>query len=220
MGEDIIAFTRTLSVAAVPLLFAITLHEVAHGWMARRFGDRTAEMLGRLTLNPLKHIDPVGTVLVPLLMLWLGGFIFGWAKPVPVNARALRNPRRDMIPIAAAGPLANVVMAIGWLLLYRLASGVGAGPASAWLMTMAGEGLKFNVLLASFNLLPIPPLDGARMLRGLGTEGFGRRLDAIEPYGLIIVVALLAFGFLDEILGPVFSAVQRVVLWLAGVKGN
>jgi Zn-dependent protease len=217
MPEDIVAFVRNLSVAAIPLLFAITLHEAAHGWMARRFGDRTAEMLGRLTLNPVKHIDPLGTVIIPLLMLWLGGFIFGWAKPVPINPRVLRNPRRDMIPIAAAGPLANVVMAIGWVLLYRLSVVAGWQDGFA---AMARQGIYFNVLLASFNLLPIPPLDGARMLRGVVAEGFGRRLDAIEPYGLIIVVALLAFGILDEILGPIFSAVQGVVLWVAGVKGS
>ncbi len=222
MPWDPYAFVRTLSMAAVPLLFAITLHEVAHGWMARRFGDRTAELLGRLSLNPLKHVDPVGTVIVPLLMLAMGGFIFGWAKPVPVNARALRDPRRNMIPIAAAGPAANVLMAFGWVLLFRLADGLGQLPDGVveFLQEMCGKGLFFNILLAVFNLLPIPPLDGARMLRGVVPETAGRRLDAIEPYGLIIVLALLALGILDRVLGPLFYAVQDFVLWAAGVKGN
>lgn len=216
------AFVRTLSVSIIPLLFAITLHEVAHGWMARRFGDRTAELLGRLSLNPLKHVDPLGTVIVPLVMLAMGGFIFGWAKPVPVNARALRDPRRNMIPIAAAGPAANLLMAIAWVLLFRLVDLPLRWPEglSLFVREMCSKGLFFNTLLAVFNLLPIPPLDGARMLRGLVPETLGRRLDAIEPYGLIIVLALLALGILDQILGPLFLAVQDVVLWAGGVKGR
>jgi Zn-dependent protease len=209
-------------VSIIPLLFAITLHEVAHGWMARRFGDRTAELLGRLSLNPLKHVDPLGTVIVPLVMLAMGGFIFGWAKPVPVNARALRDPRRNMIPIAAAGPAANLLMAIAWVLLFRLVDLPLRWPEglSLFVREMCSKGLFFNTLLAVFNLLPIPPLDGARMLRGLVPETLGRRLDAIEPYGLIIVLALLALGILDQILGPLFLAVQDVVLWAGGVKGR
>jgi Zn-dependent protease len=222
MPPDPYAFVRTLSVSIIPLLFAITLHEVAHGWMARRFGDRTAELLGRLSLNPLKHVDPLGTVIVPLVMLAMGGFIFGWAKPVPVNARALRDPRRNMIPIAAAGPAANLLMAIAWVLLFRLVDLPLRWPEglSLFVREMCSKGLFFNTLLAVFNLLPIPPLDGARMLRGLVPETLGRRLDAIEPYGLIIVLALLALGILDQILGPLFLAVQDVVLWAGGVKGR
>lgn len=221
MDSDPIAFIRVLSVAAIPLLFAITLHEVAHGWVARYFGDRTAEMLGRLTLNPLRHIDPVGTVVVPLLMLWMGGFIFGWAKPVPVNTRALRDPRRNMIAVAAAGPAANLLMAIGWVLLFRLVTSLPAVPqgVGAFTMEMCGKGLFFNTLLAVFNLLPIPPLDGGRVLRGLVPESLGRKLDGIEPYGLIIVLGLLVLGFLGRILGPLFNVAQEVVLWLAGVRG-
>lgn len=222
MPWDPYAFIRTLSVAAIPLLFAITLHEAAHGWTARHFGDRTAELLGRLSLNPLRHVDPVGTVIVPLLMLAMGGFIFGWAKPVPVDFRNLRDPRRDMIPIAAAGPLANIAMAFGWVLLFRLMEALEPGPAGiqAFVREMCSKGLFFNILLAVFNLLPIPPLDGARMLRGLMPESVGRRLDSLEPYGLIIVVALLAIGVLDRILGPLFVAVQDLVLWAAGMKGG
>jgi Zn-dependent protease len=222
MLPDPAALIRTLAVSAIPLLFAITLHEAAHGWMARRFGDRTAEMLGRLSLNPVRHIDPVGTVVVPLVMLMLGGFIFGWAKPVPINPRALRDPRRDMILIAAAGPLANIAMAITWVLLFRLLEPfvTAWGGAGVFLGSICAKGLFFNVLLAVFNLLPIPPLDGARMLRGLLPPALGQRLDSLEPYGLIIVVALLAIGVLDDILGPLFIAVQQFVLWASGIKGG
>lgn len=214
------SFVRVLSVALIPVLFGITVHEVAHGWMARRFGDRTAELLGRLTLNPLRHVDPVGTVVVPLVLLVLGGFIFGWAKPVPVNPRSLRNPKRNMIAVAAAGPAANFLMALAWVLVFRIAESLQLpGGASAFLMRMAGIGLTFNALLLTFNLLPVPPLDGGRVLRGLVPETIGRRLDALEPWGLIIVFALLAAGVLNRILGPILIVVEDAVLILAGVEG-
>ncbi|MDH3512401.1 MAG: site-2 protease family protein [Gammaproteobacteria bacterium] len=199
---------RLLSVAAIPILFGITVHEVAHGWMARLFGDRTAEMLGRLTLNPIKHIDPVGTVIVPLLMLWFSGFLFGWAKPVPIGAGNLRNPKRDMVAVALAGPGANLLMALGWALLYKLIALLGGplGGGGIFFLQMARIGVFFNLLLMIFNLLPIPPLDGGRVLRGLVPETVGRRLDALERYGLIIVVGLLVFG----LLGPVIFFVRRI----------
>jgi Zn-dependent protease len=199
---------RLLSVAAIPILFGITVHEAAHGWMARLFGDRTAEMLGRLTLNPIKHIDPVGTVIVPLLMLWFSGFLFGWAKPVPISARNLRNPKRDMVAVALAGPGANLLMALGWALIYHLIAGLAGstGSGAMFFLQMARIGVFFNLLLMIFNLLPIPPLDGGRVLRGLVPESIGNRLDALERYGLIIVVGLLVFG----LLGPVIFFVRRI----------
>ena len=199
---------RLLSVAAIPILFGITVHEAAHGWMARLFGDRTAEMLGRLTLNPIKHIDPVGTVIVPLLMLWFSGFLFGWAKPVPISARNLRNPKRDMVAVALAGPAANLLMALGWALIYQLIAGLAGstGSGAMFFLQMARIGVFFNLLLMIFNLLPIPPLDGGRVLRGLVPESIGNRLDALERYGLIIVVGLLVFG----LLGPVIFFVRRI----------
>lgn len=217
---DLSSFIRVFSVAFIPVLFGITVHEVAHGWMARQFGDRTAELLGRLTLNPVRHIDPVGTVLVPLLLLLLGGFVFGWARPVPVNPRSLRNPKRNMIAVAAAGPAANFLMAVGWVLIFRISEGLELpGGASAFLVRMAAIGLTFNALLLTFNLLPVPPLDGGRVLRGLVPEAFGRRLDALEPWGLIIVFALLASGVLNRILGPLLVVVENAVLALVGVEG-
>jgi len=201
-------FVQIISIAAIPILFAITVHEVAHGWMAKNYGDRTAEMLGRLTLNPIKHIDPVGTVLVPLLMVWIGGFIFGWAKPVPVSPRNLRNPKRDMVPVALAGPGANLLMAIIWAALlkgFEYAQPM-LGGAAFFFIQMAKIGIFFNILLMIFNLLPIPPLDGGRVLRGLVPESIGHRLDALERYGLIIVVGLIVAGLLS----PVIALARRL----------
>jgi Zn-dependent protease len=215
-------FIRMIAVGAIPVIFAITLHEVAHGWMARRYGDRSAEMLGRLSLNPLRHVDPLGTVLVPLLTLWLGGLMFGWAKPVPINPRAMRNPKRAMVAVAAAGPAANLLMALGWAWSLHLAAGLAqwAPVAGDFLGRMARVGVIFNVLLGIFNLLPVPPLDGGRVLRGLVPESIGRRLDVIEPYGLIIIMGLLLLGVLNIVLGPLFRTVLDLVWLLSGVKGG
>jgi Zn-dependent protease len=214
---EIASFVRTIAVAAIPAVFGITLHEVAHGWVARRFGDRTAEMLGRLSLNPLKHIDPVGTVLVPMLMLWLGGFLFGWAKPVPINSRNMHDPRRAMMAVACAGPLANFGMALTWAFCLRATDLLPTGLAE-FFGQMASFGILFNVLLGLFNLLPIPPLDGGRVLRGVVGERIGRMLDGIEPYGTIIVVALLATGMLNRVMSPLLNVVSDALLHLAGVR--
>jgi Zn-dependent protease len=212
-----LTLVQKLAVAVIPVLFAITLHEVAHGWVARRFGDRTAEMLGRLTLNPLKHVDPVGTVVVPALSLVLGGFLFGWAKPVPVAIRNLRNPRRDMIFVAAAGPAANIVMAIAWAFVARLVMGAQAtGDAAVFLVGMAQIGVMINVILAVFNMLPLPPLDGGRVLAGLLPPRQAAKFESVERYGLIIILALLFTGVLWRVLGPVMSAVSALVLKIAG----
>ena len=197
---------QTIALWVLPVVFAITLHEAAHGYVARIFGDRTAEMQGRITLNPLKHIDPVGTILVPaalILVAKLGGpqFVFGWAKPVPVNFGQLRDPKRDMRWVAAAGPGANFAMAALWALLLKAAA-PGAVFANVHLLQMAMIGISVNLILMALNLLPIPPLDGGRIAVSLLPVHAAHAFARIEPFGLFIVVGLLAFGLLDNVMGP------------------
>lgn len=203
---DIDVFLYRLSVAIIPVLFAITVHEVAHGWTARQLGDPTAERAGRLTLNPIKHIDLVGTVAVPILLLIFSGgsMVFGWAKPVPVMFQNLRNPRRDMITVAAAGPASNLVMAMGWALLaasQEMLFGL-EGPAAAWLSGVCVMGILINSVLAVFNMLPVPPLDGGRVLAGLLPPQQAHLLHRIEPFGFMIVVLLMVSGVLWTLLEP------------------
>jgi Zn-dependent protease len=209
---DLFAFLYKISIWAIPVLFAITLHEVAHGWMARYFGDRTAEMLGRLSLNPLRHIDPIGTVLVPGLLLAVGGPLFGWAKPVPVATSVLRNPRRAMILVALAGPAANLVMAAVWCgILGAIVRFNGNVTLDRWIASMAQAGIWVNVVLAVFNLLPIPPLDGGRVLSGLLPPRLSARLEKIEPVGLFIVLGLSAFGMLGWLFVPAYRVMGHVI---------
>jgi Zn-dependent protease len=196
---------------------AITLHEVAHGWTARYFGDRTAEMLGRLSLNPLRHIDPIGTVLVPGLLLAVGGPLFGWAKPVPVATSALRNPRRAMIVVALAGPAANLLMAALWCGVLAAAARVNVNQTlDFWIDSMAQAGILTNVILAVFNLLPVPPLDGGRVLAGLLPPRAAARLEKIEPFGLFVVLGLSVLGMFSWLFNPAFRAVGHVILALMG----
>lgn len=201
MTSDLLPLVQKIAIWALPVLFAITLHEVAHGWVARARGDHTAEMMGRLSLNPLKHVDPMGTVIVPLLLLALGGFLFGWAKPVPVSMRNLRQPRRDMALVAVAGPLANGLMALGWGLLLKLALFMNADDG-IWLGVryMAVAGIGINLVLMVLNLIPLAPLDGGRVLSGFLPERYARMMDRIEPYGLVILVVLMATGVLGRIM--------------------
>lgn len=207
---------QLLVVLLPPLLLAITLHEVAHGWMALRCGDTTARDQGRLSLNPLRHIDPIGTVLIPGVLAVLGGFIFGWAKPVPVNFRRLRHPKRDMALVALAGPGSNLLMAIGWGLVmllgyHLLASASWAGEP---LLRMGLVGIDVNLMLGVLNLIPIPPLDGSRVLAGMLPDRFGQMMARIEPYGLIILVVLLTVGGLFSVLMPIVASIRHLILSL------
>lgn len=218
-GFDLAGALQTLSVAAIPVLFAITIHEVAHGWVARRCGDATALMAGRLTLNPVKHIDPIGTIAVPLFMLLMpGNFLFGWAKPVPVAFGNLNKPRRDMILVAAAGPGVNLVMATGWTIIAAFINSLSVDPgvAGEWVLRNCGWGIQINVILAVLNMLPIPPLDGGRVLSGLLPPRQSAVLDQIEPYGLIIVVVLLVTGILWRIMEPFIFFFIDIFAPLAG----
>jgi Zn-dependent protease len=214
---DLFAFLYKISIWAIPVLFAITLHEVAHGWMARYFGDRTAEMLGRLSLNPLRHIDLIGTVLVPGFLLAVGGPLFGWAKPVPVATSVLRNPRRAMVLVALAGPAANFLMAVVWCAVLGAITRVhGNQTLDGWIALMAQAGIVINVFLAVFNLLPIPPLDGGRVLAGLLPPPLSARLEKIEPIGLFLVLGLSAFGLFGWLFNPAYRVIGRIINALFG----
>jgi len=218
---DVASFLTGLSIAAIPVLFAITLHEVAHGWVARSFGDRTADAQGRLSLNPIRHIDPVGTILVPAILLWLGGFLFGWARPVPVNPRFMRDPRRNMVWVSAAGPAANLAMAVGWAFLMMLNQHVDLGVTGQWMRLMADWGIQINLMLAVFNMLPIPPLDGGQFLENLLPPGpLSSMLAAIRPYGFFIVLLLIATHSLSALLGPPIAFLQGLLVTIFGIGPN
>jgi Zn-dependent protease len=202
---------QTIVLWGVPVVLAITLHEAAHGYVAKVFGDRTAESLGRVSLNPLKHVDPVGTVLVPgILMLLNAPFLFGWAKPVPVNFGNLRNPKRDMFWVAAAGPGANLVMAVLWALLFVASAPSGWWPSVA-LREVAQIGITVNLVLMALNLLPIPPLDGGRIAVSLLPHGAAIALARVEPYGFFVILALLATGLLDDLMRPLLAAGEFLI---------
>ena len=207
------------AIAILPLLFGITLHEVAHGWVAGRLGDKTALMMGRITLNPIKHIDPLGTIIVPGLMMLAGGAIFGWAKPVPVTWQNLKNPKRDMALVALAGPMANLGMAFFWALFARL--GVMLASVSEWtsvpMMLMGKVGIVLNLVLMVLNLLPLPPLDGGRVMTSLLPGPLAYRFSRIEPYGFFILIALLVSGILWKVLGPPVAVLEDLLSLVAGI---
>ncbi len=200
-------FIYTLAVNAIPFLLAITLHEAAHGYAAKKFGDRTAEMLGRLSLNPVRHIDPIGTLLIPAITLLAGSFFFGWAKAVPVNTNNLRNAKTDMIWVAAAGPASNFVQAIIWAFIWKFAGSADASASSA-ITAIAQAGVAWNVGLMVLNLLPILPLDGGRMLAGILPRDLSNAFSRLEPYGMFIVLGLA----LTHMLGPILQPMQNAMI--------
>jgi len=211
----------TIVLWAVPVVFAITLHEAAHGYVARLFGDQTAWMLGRVTANPIKHIDFVGTILVPGMLLLLAkfgspAFVFGWAKPVPVNFGNLRNPKRDMFWVAGAGPFANFLMAVGWGLLLKAAA-PGGILASNGLMQMASAGIQINLMLLALNLLPILPLDGGRIAVSLLPHSIASSYARMEPYGFMIVILLLATGVLGYLMQPILHVAEALLRAILGL---
>jgi Zn-dependent protease len=209
---DLSQFLSRVSFYGIPVLCAITLHEVAHGWTARYFGDRTAELLGRLSLNPLRHIDPVGTLIVPALLLYFHGPLIGWAKPVPVATAALRHPQRAMLLVALAGPMANLLMAAMWCaVLAALVRMNGEVTLVSWVASMAQAGIVINVILAAFNLLPIPPLDGGRIVAALLPARWRGGLEKVEPIGLVLVLGLSALGLLRWLFDPTLRVVGLLI---------
>jgi Zn-dependent protease len=207
---DIYNILIRICINAIPLVLAITLHEAAHGYVAKRFGDSTAYMLGRVTLNPIKHIDPLGTIAFPLIGMIVGGVLFGWAKPVPVNFANLRNPRRDSFWVAAAGPGSNVVQALAWGLAAKLISfsDGSSGIAQFW-FAVALAGIGWNVVIAIFNLFPILPLDGGRMVTSLLPNGLAYRYSRLEPYGMPILIGLIVLIAAYQPLGQAFGALMN-----------
>lgn len=202
---------QTITVYAIPVIFAITLHEAAHGYVAKHFGDATAFVQGRVTLNPLKHIDPLGTIVIPLVLALLFGFVFGYAKPVPVHFGNLRNPKRDMIWVALAGPAANFVQALLWLVVYLVGYNAGVKEPFFYLVTQAG--IIVNCMVFAFNLFPIPPLDGGRVLMGVLPMRASLALSRIEPYGFFVVLAMVAIpGLLWTVwLSPIIGGLQSLL---------
>lgn len=231
MLENIIGILSNLSlpqlviISILPVLFAITVHEVAHGWIAKYLGDPTAQRLGRVTLNPIKHIDPLGTVLVPAVLLLIiaitkSGFLFGWAKPVPVTWENLRHPKRDMVIVAAAGPAANLLMAVLWGMLAKMATFLppSLSVLSEPMFFMGLVGILINVLLMVFNLLPLPPLDGGRVAVGLLPSRLAWHLSRVEPFGFMILLTLMITGLLWVIIGPPIRFSLRLVTAIVGLS--
>lgn len=212
---DIQNLIQTVLIYALPVLFAITVHEAAHGYAARHFGDNTAYMLGRITLNPIKHIDPIGTILMPIMLYFAtsGAFLFGYAKPVPVNFGHLRNPKRDMVWVALAGPASNFIQAIVWAVV--MITLVGTGMDERFFLEMARAGVLVNLVMWAFNLFPVPPLDGGRILVGLLPWKQAQMVSRLEPYGFFIVMGLVIFGVVGTIwLRPLMSFGYTVINFL------
>lgn len=210
-----LSLIQKIVIYALPVIFAITVHEAAHGYAAKYFGDMTAYKAGRISLNPMRHIDLFGTIILPALTLVLGGILFGWAKPVPVDFSRLRNPKRDMLWVAAAGPASNFVMAIIWVFVIKFS--MGAPEAIAFPLAMMGKaGITINIVLMVLNLLPLPPLDGGRIAVSLLPMKYAMKFAQIERYGFIILIALMFSGVLNQILNPLINVVYALIISLFG----
>ncbi len=212
-----------IAIYALPVIFAITLHEAAHGYVAKHYGDLTAYAQGRVSLNPMRHIDLIGTIIVPLVLfvfskMTMGaGFLFGWAKPVPVNFGNLRRPKRDMLWVAAAGPGANLLMALLWALVIKLGLAMPESDLARPMMLMGFAGIKINAILLILNLLPLPPLDGGRIAVSLLPHRIAYRFSQIEPYGFMILLFLLFTGVLGAVIGPFIMITIKMVAWFVGL---
>jgi Zn-dependent protease len=208
-------FIQTITVYALPVLFAITLHEAAHGYVARHFGDLTAQEAGRITLNPLRHVDLMGTIVVPIALLLVtrlmgSGLLFGWAKPVPVNWSRLRKPKQDMLWVALAGPASNLLQAIAWVLIWRATMASGSLGGGFWTL-MAHAGVQVNLILMALNLIPLPPLDGGRIVFSLLPARAAWQYGKIEPYGIVILLVLMMMGWLWPIMAPILALGEWIV---------
>lgn len=208
------SLVQKIIIWSIPVLFAVTLHEVAHGWVASRLGDKTAQKLGRLTINPLKHMDPIGTVILPILCLSVGNMLFGWAKPVPVDWRNLKNPQKDTALVAIAGPISNFLMCIIWALVTKLGFMlVKAGFSQAvFFIYMGYAGIQINIVLMILNIIPIPPLDGSRVLSSFLPIKLARAYNSIEPYGMLILMVLMFSNILSIFLTPACHWFQILIV--------
>ena len=217
--QDIDRIIQGIAIFTLPVILAITLHEAAHDYVAKKYGDLTAYAQGRVTLNPLRHIDPMGTVIVPLLLLAVSSpYLFGWAKPVPVNFGNLRHPKSDMLWVAAAGPGANLLMAFLWALVFKFGLAIPESNFSEPMLLMGQAGILINVILLVLNLLPLPPLDGGRIAVSLLPQRIAYRFAQIEPYGFIILLVMLFTGVLGAVIGPFILVTIRLVAWLVGLQ--
>lgn len=210
---------QQIAVWAIPVIFAITLHEVAHGWAASKLGDKTALMLGRLTLNPIKHIDPIGTIVVPVALLVMGGFVFGWAKAVPVDMRNFKNPALDMAKVAVAGPLANLLMAVFWAIVAKTGTVLQTSTPDigTYLIYTGFAGVSINLILLVLNLLPIPPLDGSRVLSAFLPKKLAWQYNQIAPYGFFILIGLMVLGMLSPLLIGPYTLFRDLIFSIIGL---
>lgn len=213
-----LTITQRIAVWVLPVVFAITVHEVAHGWTAKKYGDNTASMLGRLTLNPIKHMDLFGTIIIPgLLLIMHTGFIFGWAKPVPVDPRYFKKPKKAMAVVALAGPVSNLLMAVAWAIIARIGTNIDAEIFSLPLIHTGIAGISINLVLALINLLPLPPLDGSRILTGFLSDKWAWRYNQLERFGLVLVLFLLWSGGLNYLINYPLHHARQLFFTLAGL---